>query len=106
MATAVETKADAQLEGGIAHVDHGSFTDEKKGNVDKAGAIEAENAEHEMGVLDAVRAYPMATWWAFVMSCTIVSLFLLPFWELTLIFTMALELMQPIRSWSPTVSFS
>jgi hypothetical protein len=26
-----------------------------------------------MGVLEAVRAYPMATFWAFVMSCTIVS---------------------------------
>lgn len=33
----------------------------------KAGAIEAENAEHAMGVLDAVKAYPMATFWAFVM---------------------------------------
>lgn len=33
----------------------------------KAGAIEAENAEHAMGVLEAVKAYPMATFWAFVM---------------------------------------
>jgi len=39
----------------------------------KADAITAENAEHNMGVLDAVRAYPMASFWAVVMSCTIVS---------------------------------
>ncbi|KAF1837859.1 general substrate transporter [Decorospora gaudefroyi] len=38
----------------------------------KAGAIEAENAEHEMGVLQAVQAYPMAALWAFIMSCTII----------------------------------
>lgn len=39
----------------------------------KTGAIEAENAEHNMTVLEAVRAYPMASFWAFVISCTIVS---------------------------------
>ena len=39
----------------------------------KADAIEAENAEHNMGVLEAVRAYPMATFWAFIMSFMIVS---------------------------------
>lgn len=39
----------------------------------KADAIEAENAEHNMTVLEAVRAYPMASFWAFVMSCTIVG---------------------------------
>lgn len=39
----------------------------------KADAIEAENAEHNMTVLQAVQAYPMATFWAFVMSFTIVS---------------------------------
>ncbi|KAM0690266.1 hypothetical protein Q7P36_009033 [Cladosporium allicinum] len=38
----------------------------------KASAIEAENAEHNMTVLQAVRAYPMASFWAFVMSCTII----------------------------------
>jgi SP family general alpha glucoside:H+ symporter-like MFS transporter len=38
----------------------------------KAGAIEAENVEHNMGVLQAVRAYPMASLWAFVMSSTII----------------------------------
>lgn len=39
----------------------------------KADAVEAENAEHEMGVLEAVRAYPMASFWAFIMSFCIVS---------------------------------
>ncbi|KAK4556594.1 hypothetical protein LTR86_006165 [Recurvomyces mirabilis] len=38
----------------------------------KAGAIEAENAEHNMTVLGAVRAYPWASFWAFVMSCCII----------------------------------
>lgn len=38
----------------------------------KAGAIEAENIEHNMGVMEAVKAYPMASFWAFVMSTCIV----------------------------------
>lgn len=40
---------------------------------DRAGAIDAEEAEHRMTVPQAVKAYPAASWWAFVMSCTIVS---------------------------------
>ncbi|RVX67193.1 hypothetical protein B0A52_08627 [Exophiala mesophila] len=43
-----------------------------KAEYDRAGAIEAEHAEYRMGVLQAVRAYPAASWWAFVMSCTII----------------------------------
>lgn len=39
----------------------------------KSDAIEAENAEHNMTVLGAVKAYPMAAFWAFVMSSMIVS---------------------------------
>ena len=39
----------------------------------KADAMEAENAEHAMTVLQAVKAYPMACFWAFIMSSTIVS---------------------------------
>lgn len=39
----------------------------------RADAIEAENAEHNMTVMQAVKAYPMACFWAFVMSSTIVS---------------------------------
>lgn len=45
----------------------------EKVDYDRAGAIEAEEAEHSMTVLQAVKAYPAASWWAFVMSCTIVS---------------------------------
>lgn len=39
----------------------------------RADAMEAENAEHNMTVLQAVKAYPMACLWAFIMSSTIVS---------------------------------
>ena len=45
----------------------------EKVDYNRAGAIEAENTEHRMTVLEAVRAYPAASWWAFVMSATIVS---------------------------------
>jgi SP family general alpha glucoside:H+ symporter-like MFS transporter len=45
----------------------------EKVDYNRAGAINAENAEHRMGVIEAVRAYPAASWWAFVMSSTIVS---------------------------------
>ena len=39
----------------------------------RADAMEAENMEHNMTVLQAVKAYPMACTWAFIMSSTIVS---------------------------------
>ena len=45
----------------------------EKTDYNRAGAIEAENTEHRMSVVEAVRAYPAASWWAFVMSATIVS---------------------------------
>jgi SP family general alpha glucoside:H+ symporter-like MFS transporter len=38
----------------------------------RADAMEAENVEHNMTVLQAVKAYPMACLWAFIMSSTIV----------------------------------
>ncbi|KAF1972065.1 sugar transporter [Bimuria novae-zelandiae CBS 107.79] len=62
------------LESKIAtEVGHADVYDEKAAISDfKADAIEAENAEHNMTVLQAVRAYPMASFWAFVMSCTII----------------------------------
>ncbi|KAJ6099062.1 hypothetical protein N7467_000597 [Penicillium canescens] len=44
----------------------------EKVGYDRAGAIEAEKVEHNMTVLQAVKAYPAASWWAFVMSCTII----------------------------------
>ncbi|EME77801.1 uncharacterized protein MYCFIDRAFT_145999 [Pseudocercospora fijiensis CIRAD86] len=54
-------------------IEHDAAFNEKAGVADfKKDAIEAENAEHEMTVLQAVRAYPMASFWAFVMSCTII----------------------------------
>lgn len=45
----------------------------EKVDYDRAGAIDAERIEHDMTVLQAVKAYPAASFWAFVMSCTIVS---------------------------------
>lgn len=44
-----------------------------KVDYDRQGAINAEQAELNMTVLQAVKAYPAASWWAFVMSFTIVS---------------------------------
>lgn len=49
-----------------------SYDTEKIG-YDKTGAMDAENIEHQMTVMQAVKAYPAASWWAFVMSSTIVS---------------------------------
>lgn len=58
----------------FSETDHANNLDEKTKVSDfKADAIEAENAEHNMGVLEAVQAYPAASFWAFVMSFTIVS---------------------------------
>ncbi|KAG4436497.1 hypothetical protein IFR05_008038 [Cadophora sp. M221] len=49
------------------------YDDEKhKADYDRSGAIDAEKLEHNMTVLQAVKAYPSASWWAFVMSCTII----------------------------------
>ncbi|KAI1759021.1 general substrate transporter [Hypoxylon sp. FL1150] len=57
----------------LSHDNHAYDLDEKANASDyKADAINAENSEHNMGVLEAVRAYPMATFWAFVMSFTII----------------------------------
>lgn len=65
-------QGDDEVEAQKTAADHVQNVDEKV-NYDRAGAIDAENAEHSMGVLEAVRAYPAASFWAFVMSCTIVS---------------------------------
>lgn len=66
----------------------------EKVDYDRSGAIEAEKIEHDMTVLQAVKAYPAASWWAFVMSCTIVS---------TVCDTQRTRLMS-CRSWSRTAS--
>jgi hypothetical protein len=48
--------------------------DEKAKAADyKADAIQAENNEHNMTVLQAIKEYPMASFWAFIMSMTIAS---------------------------------
>ncbi|KAF3018199.1 hypothetical protein E8E14_012100 [Neopestalotiopsis sp. 37M] len=62
----------AEVEAAVHH-DHAADLDEKAKVADyRADAIEAEAAEHNMTVLQAVREYPMASFWAFVMSCTII----------------------------------
>jgi SP family general alpha glucoside:H+ symporter-like MFS transporter len=66
---------------------------------DRAGAIEAERVEHDMTVLQAVKAYPAASWWAFVMSCTIVSSLLVHDMQMM---TISLTL-RCDRSWSRIV---
>ncbi|QKX63862.1 uncharacterized protein TRUGW13939_11033 [Talaromyces rugulosus] len=49
-----------------------AFDVSEKAGLDRAGAINAEDIEHKMTVLEAVKAYPAASAWAFVMSCTII----------------------------------
>ncbi|KAL3418226.1 MFS sp general alpha glucoside:H+ symporter [Phlyctema vagabunda] len=74
MSLPVDSKAHGgEVEKGASQVEHAYDVDEKANVADyKAEAMEAETAEHNMGVLEAVRAYPMASFWAFVMSCTII----------------------------------
>ncbi|KAI0503021.1 alpha-glucosides permease MPH2/3 [Xylaria bambusicola] len=65
--------ADVKVERVVSQEEHAYDLDTRAKVSDyKADAIDAENAEHNMGVLEAVRAYPMATFWAFVMSFTII----------------------------------
>ncbi|KAF2829258.1 maltose permease MAL61 [Ophiobolus disseminans] len=69
----VKSDGDIHVEKGVSHVDDSSALDEKaQAAFYKAAAVEAENAEHDMGVVQAVQQYPMAALWAFVMSCTII----------------------------------
>jgi SP family general alpha glucoside:H+ symporter-like MFS transporter len=71
----VKPYGDAPItEKGISQVEDTSYDDKANSAANKAAAIEAENAEHALGVIDTVKAYPMAATWAFVMSCTIVRL--------------------------------
>lgn len=93
----------AEVESRPAHVELRTDLDEKSqlAAANKSDAIEAENAEHNMGVLEAVRLYPMAALWAFIMSSTIVS-YMAPVHPLTVFSGVATN--GPDRSWSPTVS--
>lgn len=62
----------AHIEKSASHTHDNALDANTKAAEYKLAAIEAENAEHDMGVLQAVKQYPMAATWAFVMSCTIV----------------------------------
>jgi SP family general alpha glucoside:H+ symporter-like MFS transporter len=68
----------------------------EKAGYDKSGAIDAENIEHDMTVMQAVKAFPAASWWAFVMSSTIVS---------SLLNISSSSTDGRIRSWNHTASF-
>ncbi|KAK2624577.1 hypothetical protein QTJ16_005770 [Diplocarpon rosae] len=76
MSTGIDVKsgaADVELERPVSQRENAYDLDEKAKISDyKAGAVAAEDAEHKMTVLEAVRAYPMASFWAFIMSCTII----------------------------------
>ena len=65
--------SDVHTEKGITQVED-SHNLEKDAKLEsyKAAAMEAEMAEQKSGVIQAVREYPMAALWAFIMSCTIV----------------------------------
>jgi len=68
-----EYGGDVHVEKAISHVDDSVALDEKaQAAMFKTQAMDAETAEHDMGVVQAVKAYPMAALWAFIMSCTII----------------------------------
>ncbi|CZT50550.1 related to alpha-glucoside transport protein [Rhynchosporium secalis] len=48
------------------------YDNDEKVDYNRSAAIDAEKIEHDMTVLQAVKAYPAASFWAFVMSCTII----------------------------------
>lgn len=77
MSTGVDVKTAPQpeeVEAARTSINHDFDLDEKATAAEyKADAIEAENAEYAMGVWEAVKAYPMASFWAFIISFTIVS---------------------------------
>lgn len=65
---------DVQNEKGFTQVDNTHNLDvHSKIEAFKAAAMAAEVEEQKSGVIQAVREYPMAAFWAFIMSCTIVS---------------------------------
>ncbi|EHK97792.1 MFS general substrate transporter [Glarea lozoyensis ATCC 20868] len=62
----------AEIENQPAHTGGPVYDVDEKVDYNRTGAIDAENIEHNMTVLEAVKAYPAASFWAFVMSCTII----------------------------------
>lgn len=74
MSAAVGHDADMEIKGHQAQIKDAYDSDEKTRAADmRADAIDAENAEHKLGVISAIKGYPMAATWAFIISCTIVS---------------------------------
>ena len=76
-----ETKGSHQAE----HVDVPAIKEKGVGHGDVLGnadvmhdAFDGENREHEMGFAEAVKTYPWACFWAFIMCFTIVSAALRP----------------------------
>lgn len=98
MSDPIDIKAhDAQNEKGISQVEDSHNLDiEAKIEAFKAAAMAAEVEEQQSGVLQAVKEYPMAAMWAFIMSCTIVRLLFNPSRR-----RIATNVMS--RSWRPTV---
>ena len=89
---------DVHVEKAISHVDDSAALDEKaQAALYKTQAMDAETAEHDMGVVQAVKEYPMAALWAFIMSCTIVSLRALE------AHSQGILANSIYRSWRPTV---
>ncbi|KAL1867509.1 hypothetical protein Daus18300_006353 [Diaporthe australafricana] len=77
MSEPIDSKSPAsdaiQHEKGISHIeDSYNLDNDAKLEAYKAAAMEAEVAEQQSGVLQAVKEYPMAALWAFIMSCTII----------------------------------
>ncbi|KAJ7918447.1 maltose porter [Mycena leptocephala] len=70
----MSAEIDADIKGTpyASEKDQVEHADNMNGADFKADAMEAELAEHDMTVMQAVRAYPMACFWAFVMSFTII----------------------------------
>jgi SP family general alpha glucoside:H+ symporter-like MFS transporter len=62
-ATEKDASIDKKIEDGKVEESKASFRND---------AVEAENIEHSMTVLEACKAYPMACFWAFIMSFTII----------------------------------
>lgn len=80
MSEPIDQKAmEARDEKGISQVedshnidDTNNLDNEAKLSSYKAAAMAAEVEEQQSGVLQAVKEYPMAATWAFIMSCTII----------------------------------
>jgi SP family general alpha glucoside:H+ symporter-like MFS transporter len=75
MNNGVDTQAAHEIEAKPSfekgHIEHDDHIKAKLAEY-KMDAIEAENSEHAMTVMEAARAHPMACFWAFVMSFTII----------------------------------